>query len=151
AGKPGEDFNGHGTAMVANVLAMAPDAKITMIVCKSDMEALRQAYMLQPDVISVSRGPTYGKGKGASNDPVARSVLIDDYQALIVKSKQGLDREPILCDAVGNVGARGMLSLLPGVISIGGTYRDQDGGLQASSYTNAYTMPNDIYLSPAER
>jgi subtilisin family serine protease len=144
-GNEGEDLNGHGTAMVANVLALAPEAKITMLVCRSDLEALKHAYTLQPDVISVSRGPTYGSGKGANNDVDARSTLIDTYQTIMADGNAGLKQAPIVLDAVGNMGARGMLSLLPGVISVGGTYRDEHGQLEASSYTNAYSLTDEIY------
>lgn len=136
--KKEDDFNGHGTAMVANILATAPDAQITMVTSKSFQEALAYAASLNPDIISTSKGVTIGKG----NSALGTIDAIEKYHDEIRKALSRGVNKPILLDAVGNQGANSLLSPMEEFISIGGVFENDQREPIASGYSNQYETEN---------
>jgi subtilisin family serine protease len=137
------DLTGHGTGESANLLAIAPDIKLTMV--KADVAlygkgknvnavgALREAIALKPDIISCSWG-TDERTRDLSpyNRVLAATVAEAIHQGIIV------------IFSAGN-GQYGFPAQHPEVIAAGGAYLHLNGSLQgkieASSYASSFISP----------
>ncbi|NUO79044.1 S8 family serine peptidase [candidate division KSB1 bacterium] len=138
---PDADDSGHGTAMFANVLPVAPKAAITMI--KADItnvnrvgpkqHAISEALEMKPHVISCSWGTPIGK---LSPGPILNKYLFS-FLIAIIKYKA------IILFAAGNKNdkdpeGKDTETQWPEVISVGGAYWDFDLELSASSVGHGY-------------
>jgi serine protease AprX len=138
---PLADDNGHGTGESANVLAVAPDAELTMV--KADVltlpgefknvnsvAAFKKAVSLRPDIISCSWG----------SNQISRQFSPFN-QALAVAIADAVRRGIIVVFAAGN-GQWSFPSQHPDVIAAGGVYLHLDGllkgQLEASNYASSF-------------
>jgi subtilisin family serine protease len=138
--EPTVDLSGHGTGESANLLAIAPDIKFTMV--KADMAlggtgrnvnsigALRQAIALKPDIISCSWGSDERKGE------------ISPYNRVLATTvSEAIRRGIIVVFSAGN-GQWGFPGQHPEVISAGGAFMHLNGSLkgkiEASSYASSF-------------
>ncbi|MEE8585875.1 MAG: S8 family serine peptidase [Acidobacteriota bacterium] len=138
-----EDGNGHGTGESANLLAIAPD--VTFIGVKLDneedpdagaslLEGFQEALTHNPDIVSVSLGfdlvePDSGRKP--------QSSLPNGQVALEAEVAQAVADGVIVVFSAGN-GHVSFPGMMPDVISSGGVYVDEQGGMQASSYSSAF-------------
>jgi serine protease AprX len=134
---------GHGTGVAANLLAIAPEADLTVL--KADVaiagtlksvnsvSALRAAIRLKPDIISCSwasdqRSPQLSP----SNRVLAATVAYAVRQGITVVF------------SAGN-GHLGFPSQHPDVLAVGGVYRHLQGSLkgtlEASNYASGFVSP----------
>ena len=138
--EPTIDLSGHGTGESANLLAIAPDIKLTMV--KADMAlggtgknvnsigALREAIALKPDIISCSWGSDERRGE------------ISPYNRVLATTvAEAIRRGIIVVFSAGN-GQWGFPGQHPEVIAAGGAFMHLDGSLkgkiEASSYASSF-------------
>lgn len=138
---PDEDEQGHGTGVVTNVLAVAPD--VELIVVKADVAlennkfrninpktAFEQARSLNPDIISCSWGSDLHNNQLS---PADRALAVVIAGAV----KKGIT---VVC-AAGN-GQWGFPAQHPDVIAVGGVYKHLEGSLkgqlEASNYASSF-------------
>jgi subtilisin family serine protease len=108
---------GHGTAMAANVFAIAPDARVTPVwMGASPAEALRVAANPRPNVINCS----WGLADDDSPGGLDRSFDAKIVAAVIAEL---VDEGIVICFAAGN-GSRRIPAGHPDVISVGGVHVD---------------------------
>lgn len=134
------DLSGHGTGESANLLAIAPEIKLTMV--KADVAlggkgknvnsigALREAIALQPDIISCSWGSDERKGE------------ISPYNRVLAATvSEAIRRGIIVVFSAGN-GQWGFPGQHPEVIAAGGAFIYLNGSLkgkiEASSYASSF-------------
>ncbi|MEI6065450.1 MAG: S8 family serine peptidase, partial [Pseudanabaena sp. ELA748] len=138
--EPTVDLSGHGTGESANLLAIAPDIKLTMV--KADMAlggtgknvnsigALREAIALKPDIISCSWGSDERKEEISPYNRVLASTVAE-----------AIRRGIIVVFSAGN-GQWGFPGQHPEVIAAGGAFMHLDGSLkgkiEASSYASSF-------------
>ena len=137
------DLTGHGTGESANLLAIAPDIKLTMV--KADVAiggkgknvnsigALREAIALKPDIISCSWGSD------------ERTRDLSPYNRVLAATvAEAIHQEIIVVFSAGN-GQYGFPAQHPEVIAAGGVYLHLNGSLQgkieASSYASSFISP----------
>ena len=137
------DLTGHGTGESANLLAIAPDIKLTMV--KADVAiggkgknvnsigALREAIALKPDIISCSWGSD------------ERTRDLSPYNRVLAATvAEAIHQEIIVVFSAGN-GQYGFPAQHPEVIAVGGAYLHLNGSLQgkieASSYASSFISP----------
>jgi hypothetical protein len=121
---PDSDPDGHGTAIVSNLLAIAPGINLHMIDWEDLVEAFDTVLTIQPDVVSCSWLITSGPPSGPS-----------ELQARI---RQAALNGIIVAFAAGNEGwGPAWPGSEPCVVSVGGVYADQNGNLQAASYASS--------------
>ncbi|NEQ47587.1 MAG: S8 family serine peptidase [Leptolyngbya sp. SIOISBB] len=141
ATNPQLDVSGHGTGVVANLLAIAPDVDLTVL--KSDVAlqnksgninsiaAFRAAVALKPDIISCSWGSDLRNPYQLSSFHKVLAAAIADAV------RQGIS----VFFAAGN-GQWGFPSQHPDVIAIGGVYKHLEGSLkglfEASNYASSF-------------
>jgi subtilisin family serine protease len=141
--EPTVDLSGHGTGESANLLAIAPDIKLTML--KADMAlggkgknvnsigALREAIALKPDIISCSWGSDERKGDMSPYNRVLAATV-----------SEAIRRGIIVVFSAGN-GQWGFPGQHPEVIAAGGAFLHLDGSLkgkiEASSYASSFVSP----------
>jgi serine protease AprX len=137
------DLSGHGTGESANLLAIAPDIKLTMVkadvaICGkgknvNSVGALREAIALKPDIISCSWG---SDERTSELSPYNRVLAATVAEAI----HQGI----IVVFSAGN-GQYGFPAQHPEVIAVGGAYLHLNGSLQgkieASSYASSFISP----------
>lgn len=135
------DLNGHGTGESANVFAVAPG--VTFIGVKLDnddvpsrgasvLEGFLEALKHDPDVISVSLGYDL---RDPGNVPMTR--LPNSLVALETEIQAAIARGIAVVFSAGN-GHYAFPGQMPEVISAGGVYVDETGGMQASDYASAF-------------
>ncbi|MBD2178425.1 S8 family serine peptidase [Pseudanabaena sp. FACHB-1998] len=134
------DLSGHGTGESANLLAIAPEIKLTMV--KADVAlggkgknvnsigALREAIALQPDIISCSWGSDERKGE------------ISPYNRVLAATvSEAIRRGIIVIFSAGN-GQWGFPGQHPEVTAAGGAFIHLNGSLkgkiEASSYASSF-------------
>ncbi|HET6325694.1 MAG TPA: S8 family serine peptidase [Planctomycetaceae bacterium] len=129
---PDLDPDGHGTAMVANCLAAAPDAECVMVkMGKTDnVGAFWKAIDTHPDIISCS----WGAG------PVVAFPLTAEQNALAAAIAYAVAHGTIVLFAAAN-GSFEFPGQHPDVISIGGANLTEHGQWTASDYASGYTSP----------
>ncbi|MEL6401726.1 MAG: S8 family serine peptidase, partial [Cyanobacteria bacterium J06626_4] len=135
---PAVDRQGHGTGIAANLLAIAPDADLTII--KADISpsgivnsaaAFRRAVALNPDIISCSWGvDVRNLNQLSSFDRVMAAAVADAV-------RQGIT----VVFSAGN-GQWGFPAQHPDVIAVGGVYKYLEGSLKgrfiASNYASSF-------------
>ncbi|MGD1928948.1 MAG: S8 family serine peptidase [Leptolyngbyaceae cyanobacterium] len=138
---PKADVSGHGTGVVANLLAIAPDADLTVL--KADIAlrnksrnvnsvaAFRAAVALKPDIISCSWGSDLRNPYELSSFHKVMAAAIADAV------RQGI----AVFFAAGN-GQWGFPSQHPDVIAVGGVFKHLEGSLkgrvEASNYASSF-------------
>ena len=137
------DDVGHGTGESANVFSIAPDCELLPVkaqlagtlntVLVNATGAFNAAVALNPDII------TNSWGFSIRNGPLSAAE-----QALATAVASAVASGIVVVFSAGNGGKFGFPGQHPDVISVGGVYMEQDGSLQASSYTagfnsNVYT------------
>jgi len=130
AADPDSDEHGHGTGESANALALAPDVDFTMVKMSSvnSIGAFNTAVQLDPppQVISCSWGSE------AVNGPLAAAD-----QALAAATALAVAGGIVVVFSAGN-GHFSFPGQHPDVISAGGVFMEQDGGLRASDYASGF-------------
>jgi hypothetical protein len=112
---------GHGTAIIANLLAVAPGIDLHFVHLSPNTDpadAFSVALTANPDVISCSWG--------TSHDPVLESLI-----------RQASENGIIVIYATGNGGQVGWPGTENCVVSVGGAYVDDIGEYSASSYASS--------------
>lgn len=138
---PAVDLSGHGTGVVANVLAVAPEVDLTVL--KSDIAlenksrnvnsaaAFRKAVSLKPDIISCSWGSDLHSPYELSSFHKVLAAAISDAV------RQGI----VVVFASGN-GQWGFPAQHPDVIAVGGVFKHLEGSLkgrvEASNYASSF-------------
>lgn len=138
---PEQDVNGHGTGVAANVLAIAPNACLTVV--KADIAlqnryrnvnstaAFRKAVSLRPDIISCSWG----------SDLRSPYQLSASHKVLAAAIADAVQQGIVVIFAAGN-GQWGFPSQHPDVIAVGGVYKHLEGSLrgrvEASNYASSF-------------
>ncbi len=115
---------GHGTAIASNVLAIAPECEFiimnTMIFIFSiALAAFRAAKEQNPDVITCSWGLT------SYDEDLAWEIA------------DAVDQGIVVVFACGNGGDIYFPGSMDEVISVGGVFPEEDGGLHASTYASS--------------
>ncbi|MEV5407256.1 S8 family serine peptidase [Thermopolyspora sp. NPDC052614] len=126
---PDEDALGHGTVLAANLLAVAPDARLMPVKMNqaSATGALIRAARSRPHVIVIGWGGDVERGPLSAADRVlAMAVAHAAHDGIVVVA------------AAGN-GHFGFPGQHPDVICVGGAYRDANGRLRASDYASGFT------------
>lgn len=127
------DENGHGTAEAANILAIAPD--VTFIGVKAGPNlaaAFKETVRQNPDVISVSLGFDL---RGTDGLPVP--ALPGRHRALEAEIAAAVASGITVIFSAGN-GHIAFPGMHPDVVSVGGTFIDEDTQMQASDYASAF-------------
>ncbi|MFW9970599.1 MAG: S8 family serine peptidase [Candidatus Odinarchaeota archaeon] len=128
-GDPNHDYIGHGTAIAANLLAVAPDINFTMVkfaelfgffVLSFPLAGFQTARNLHPDIITCSWGTNFDAALEAE---IEDAVNVDGIAVVF---------------ACGNQGSVEWPGEMPDVISVGGAYIDDSHiNWQASSYASS--------------
>ncbi len=140
---PEIDHHGHGTGESANLLAIAPQTRLTVV--KADVAiagksrnvnsiaAFRTAAHLRPDVISCSWGSD------------VRYPPISAYHRLLAATVADAIHQGILVVFAAGNGHWGFPAQHPDVLAVGGVYLHLDGPLkgelEASNYASAFNSP----------
>lgn len=136
------DGNGHGTGESANIFAVAPD--VTFIGIKLDNEAdpdagasvlegFQEAIQHSPQVISVSLGfdlVVPGSRTHLTTLPNSLKALEAEIQAAVAAGV-------VVVFSAGN-GHVAFPGMMPEVLSAGGVFVADDGGMRASDYASAF-------------
>ena len=121
---PNEDPKGHGTAMAAVILAVAPG--VTLMPYKNDpsdfLTAFSLAVQARPDIITCSWGWSYHTS--------LHNAIVDAVGNLGI----------VVLFAGGNKGPIDWPGWEPSVISVGGAFLGPDDSLQASSHASSGTV-----------
>ena len=121
---PEDDFEGHGTAIISNLLAVAPGIDLSVVSDTDVVEAFNLVLdEIHPDVVSCSWGWNTGT-----------IPQVPELQSLI---RQAAEQGIIVVFAAGNGPAHGWPGSEPCVVSVGGVYADDSGVLQASDYASS--------------
>lgn len=140
---PEIDHHGHGTGESANLLAIAPQTRLTVV--KADVAiagksrnvnsiaAFRTAASLRPDVISCSWGSD------------VRYPPMSAYHRLLAATVADAIHQGILVVFAAGNGHWGFPAQHPDVLAVGGVYLHLDGPLkgelEASNYASAFNSP----------
>lgn len=130
---PANDESGHGTGESANVFAIAPDIRFTMVKMSfvDSAGAFSAAVALNPNIITCSWGGSKQFGPLSANDLVLSAGIANAVNNGIT-----------VVFAAGN-GHWGFPGQHPDVISAGGVYMDEQMNLQASNYSSGFA--SNIY------
>jgi subtilisin family serine protease len=135
------DLNGHGTGESANLFAVAPDITFVGIKVDNDddprngasmLEGFQQALVHNPQIISLSMGYDL-----RADDGTQLSELPNNMAALEAEIQAAIARGIIVVFSAGN-GHFSFPGMMPSVISAGGVFVDENGGMQASNYASAF-------------
>ncbi|MDQ5846843.1 MAG: S8 family serine peptidase [Acidobacteriota bacterium] len=143
------DKNGHGTGESANVFAIAPGATFIGIKLDDDnnpqggasiLEGFQEALKHKPHVISVSLGYDLceadpATGQRLSNKHVTQ--LPNGLKALEAEIQAAVASGVVVVFSSGN-GHVAFPGMMPEVISAGGVFVDENGGMSASDYASAF-------------
>ena len=128
AANPAADESGHGTAESANIFAAAPDVDFTMLKMSfvNSTGAFNAAVALSPHIISCSWGSSIlNPPLSAADSALAAAIAVAVANGIVVVFSAGN----------GHFGFPGQH---PDVISAGGVYMDEAGGLTASNYASGF-------------
>jgi subtilisin family serine protease len=127
ASEPDHDESGHGTGESANIFAIAPGCELLPVKANfvNTTGAFNTAVALNPNIITCSWG---------SHSPFALTAA-DMVLSASVAAAVAAGITVIFSAGNGHAGFPGQH---PDVISAGGVFRDQDGGLQASNYSSGF-------------
>ena len=127
------DENGHGTAEAANILVIAPDVTFIGVKSGPNLTAAFKATVQQnPDIISVSLGFDL-----RGSDRLPQSVLPGFLKPLEAEIANAVASGITVVFSAGN-GHIAFPGMHPDVISVGGTFIDEDMEMQASDYASAF-------------
>jgi subtilisin family serine protease len=135
------DLNGHGTGESANLFAVAPGIIFTGIKVDNDsdprngaslLEGFQQALLHNPQIISLSMGYDL-----RATDGTQLRDLPNNMAALEAEIQAAVARGIIVVFSAGN-GHFSFPGMMPNVISAGGVFVDEHGGMQASDYASAF-------------
>ena len=140
---PEMDHHGHGTGESANLLAIAPQTRLTVVKadvaingkCRNvnSIAAFRTAANLRPDVISCSWGSD------------VRYPPLSAYHRLLAATVADAIHQGILVIFAAGNGHWGFPAQHPDVLAVGGVYLHLDGPLkgelEASNYASAFNSP----------
>jgi hypothetical protein len=132
---PTTDSIGHGTAMLANLLAIAPDAEVQALKAGNNLIcAYRQAVARAPDIICL--------GAGYDLLTLCRelSAIPEFVRVFQLEIAAAAVLGIVTVAPVGN-GHLAFPGMHPDVISAGGVYIDHAGECFASDYCSAYMAP----------
>ncbi len=141
------DYKGHGTAMAATLLAVAPGTKLTGIKLVNDKddkyntrltEAFEEALKHRPKVISISLAADLAEGRDRNGNRKPREKLPKSLVALEALILDAVRKGVTVVCAAGN-GDVGFPAMMRDVIAVGGAHVGEEGGLEASDYTSAFT------------
>ncbi len=123
---PGDDLHGHGTAITACALAVAPGVTLTVYKAYLDNNAaaFARAVAGQPHIISCS-------------------WELDVDHALRLAINHAVSKGIVVVVSCGNEGPVGWPGYEPAVISVGGTFVAKDGTIEASDYASSGPDPDD--------
>lgn len=145
ATNPDQDVNGHGTAMAANLLAVAPGANLVGVKLLNDdydelnttmAEGLETALSLNPDIISLSLAIDLFD-KTSSRREHLRS-LFNNLKAVEGLILLAVSRGITVVCASGNEEVA-FPAMMPEVIAVGGVFVNCKGEMYASDFTSAFT------------
>jgi subtilisin family serine protease len=127
---PGADERGHGTAMSALLLAVAPRVELTMVKMAGEafsfpVAAFQRAVQLEPDIISCSWGTL--RSEPHLHLEVANAVR-RGITVLFAAGNGSTDRPTAMFQSVAT----------PGAITVGGVHVGPDGELRASDLASSY-------------
>ncbi|NDJ62915.1 MAG: S8 family serine peptidase [Chloroflexi bacterium] len=130
---------GHGTAISANLLALAPDCHLIGVkqAGVSAAEALEAALTREPHVLSCSWGwdvDTQSIEELQREDANTYNELKDVMRIVKAAVNDGI----VVLFSAGN-GHHSFPAALPDVIAVGGVYVDERGELSASDYASSFT------------
>lgn len=145
------DGKGHGTAMSANLLAIAPDIHFIGIKLNNEYEKKKSASLIEgfkealkhnPDIITISAGSNLVKGAGilsdlADNPDHHLTSLPNNLKALEGDILKAIEQGITVVCAAGN-GEVAFPAMMPEVIAVGGVYINGKGRMQASDYASSY-------------
>lgn len=137
ASERSKDADGHGTAMSANLLAVAPE--VTFVGVKVDvgadqqqgdgtslLEALQEALRHDPQVLNFSLGYALTGG-----------TVPNGLKALEAEINAAIAAGVVVVAAAGN-GIRTFPAQMPDVLAVGGAYFDVGNALRASDFASAF-------------
>ncbi len=139
---PRLDENGHGTAMMMNLLAIAPD--ITFMPIKLDRadkasegasltEGFIKARALNPDIITMSAG--YDLRNEVTQEQL--TTLPHSLKSFETEVREAVESGILVIAAAGN-GQTAFPAMMPEVLSVGGIFVDQDGKNFASDLASGF-------------
>lgn len=142
-----KDYRGHGTAMAANLLAVAPDVKLVGIKLIKEghsrhnttlVEGFEKALKEKPNIISLS----ISSDLAFRRTPDVKEQIHLDRLPNNLKALEGLillaiSRNITVVCAAGN-GQVGFPAMIPEVISVGGVFVNHIGKMEVSDYTSAF-------------
>lgn len=133
---PQHDESGHGTGESANILAIAPGCQLLPVKANfvNTIGAFNAAVALQPHLITCSWGSHRPLDLLAADQVLAASIAAAKAAGITV----------IFSAGNGHAGFPGQH---PDVISAGGVFLREDGGLQASDYSSGF----DSVIFPGRR
>ena len=129
-GLPHEDYGGHGTGIVSNLLAVAPGINLHFIRYAPNIDALTIALQINPDVVSCSWGTGHAE--------VYSDELNQDEQQMEDLINQLVANGAIVVFAGGNLNGKGWPASMPTVVAVGGVYIDENGNHMASNYSSSF-------------
>ncbi|SCF29457.1 S8 family serine peptidase [Micromonospora saelicesensis] len=127
---PAVDERGHGTAMSALLLAVAPEVSLTMVKMATEgfsfpVAAFQRAVQLEPDVISCSWGTL--RSEPHLHLEVANAIR-RGCTVLFAAGNGSTDRPTAMFQSVAT----------PGAITVGGVHIGPDGALRAADLASSY-------------
>lgn len=134
------DLNGHGTGESTNVFSVAPGATFIGVKVDNDndpqggasmLEGFQTAMEHQPKIITISMGFDLRDAHGQLSE------LPNSLAALEAEVQAAVSAGVVVIFSAGN-GHFSFPGMMPEVISAGGVFVDENGGLQASDYASAF-------------
>ncbi|MDW3191054.1 MAG: S8 family serine peptidase [Cytophagales bacterium] len=140
------DPEGHGTAMAATLLAVAPGVALTGMKLVNENDdlldtsletAFKEALKLDPLPNIISLSLSSDLVDISDDDREHLNDLPGSLGGLVTHIKRAIALGITVVCAAGN-GEVGFPAMMPEVISVGGVYVDEKGLMEASDYTSAF-------------
>jgi len=143
------DMNGHGTGESANIFAIAPGASFIGIKLDDDanpqggasiLEGFQEALKHKPQVISVSLGYDLCETNPFTGQRISDkhlTTLPNGLKALEAEIQAAVANGVVVVFSAGN-GHVSFPGMMPEIISAGGVFVDENGGMTASDYASAF-------------
>jgi len=126
--------SGHGTAIVSNLLAVAPGITLHFIPGGGGF-----SYEDTANALSIALGiadlGVLSCSWGRDERLLPNLNVIESMEDTI---NQIVSNGAIVCFAAGNGGSRAWPACMPNVIAVGGAYLDENGDFQAASYASSF-------------
>ncbi len=129
--KPYTDQYGHGTAQLASLFTIAPEAEALVIKCmdRDPSQALERAIGLRPNVLSCAWG--------FNIDHPGTQGVPEEFRNIERLILQAIDMGITVVAAAGN-GQKSFPGSMPEVISAGGVYYSSEGRFEPSDVASEY-------------